>query len=110
MILINAYYGVRPGEKLSEELFFEQESYQRTWHQKIYSAASERRLDVQQLEEAVDRLLDLAKTGDHQAVIYQMRLIVPEYEPQAGQQPAAVVQTPVPSTTVVYPHPLQSGT
>ena len=101
--------GARPGEKLSEELFFEQESYQRTRYPKIFSAAGERMLDVEQLEAAIDRLADLAKTVDDQALICQMRLIVPEYKPGTEQQPASIIQTPVPSTRIVHPQPLHSG-
>lgn len=101
--------GARPGEKLNEELFFEQESYQRTRYPKIFSAVGERILDTQELESAVDRLAELAKTVDDQATILQMRLIVPEYKPHTQEQPAVAIQAPVLSTKVVHPRPLRSG-
>lgn len=78
------YVGARPGEKLVEELFAENEVYYRTRHEKIFVArngspqASNRgqgsKLDVQ-----VEALVAAAECGDSAAVRRLLHEIVPEY-------------------------------
>lgn len=51
-----AYSGIRPGEKLAEELFMDSEHYQRTKHQMIFAATNGNYAEA----ETVARLVDLA--------------------------------------------------
>jgi FlaA1/EpsC-like NDP-sugar epimerase len=87
--------GIRPGEKLREELFLASEAYDRSeQNEKLCVAVSQTRPDVAALEQAVDRLLRSA-TGNAtpQLLIEQMQGIVPEYHPdgQGVVRPGAVL-------------------
>jgi FlaA1/EpsC-like NDP-sugar epimerase len=55
------YTGIRPGEKLYEELFWEREDCQRTKHQKILVAASKSPIEAEILEQLVMELIRLAR-------------------------------------------------
>ena len=74
-----AYTGLRPGEKLHESLFHEQEKHVQTKADGILLAAP-RVIDLSQLKPALDRLIDAAVSRDTQAVYRVMRTLVPEFE------------------------------
>ena len=73
--------GARPGEKIKEELFLQNETYDQTKYPKIYASASDLVIDAQQLEEETAVLIKLAKKGNFGKVVKQMQKIVPEYRP-----------------------------
>ena len=77
------YTGLRPGEKLFEELFIPGESYVRTAHQKIFVAhhGAANPACCQGLDEKVDRMIAAAERGDRTAIVQAMQALVPEYRP-----------------------------
>ncbi|MEA3341252.1 MAG: nucleoside-diphosphate sugar epimerase/dehydratase [Chloroflexota bacterium] len=77
------FTGIRPGDKMFEELFLEQEDYVRTCHEKIFVALNGRQaLDsASGLGKQVDRLIELAQVGDKAEVRRLLGEIVPEYGP-----------------------------
>jgi FlaA1/EpsC-like NDP-sugar epimerase len=72
------YTGVRPGEKLFEELSFDAEAAAKTRHPKIWIGRGDP-LDPRQVRFAVDRLLAVAHAGDERAIRRSMQEIVPNY-------------------------------
>jgi FlaA1/EpsC-like NDP-sugar epimerase len=72
-----AFTGIRPGEKLYEELFLSHESYERTRHEKIFIATnSEANIPVG-LNEAVIALAAVAECNDSAAIRKQMGELIP---------------------------------
>lgn len=74
------YTGLRPGEKLYEELFYAQESFSATTHEKILLAHS-RETDWEMLNEALGRLEAASRVFNEEAV----RLLLKEMVPEMGQ-------------------------
>jgi FlaA1/EpsC-like NDP-sugar epimerase len=77
------YTGLKPGEKMSEELFVEGEEYVPTNHPKIYVAreGSFSAPDPAVLDKAVEELIALAGGADADRVRRKLQEIVPEYQP-----------------------------
>jgi FlaA1/EpsC-like NDP-sugar epimerase len=73
------YTGLRPGEKLFEEIFHERENLRGTKHQKLFLAGS-RQVEWQGLEDELAELKNVAKNRDIGKLIGLLRRIVPEYE------------------------------
>ncbi|AEA44819.1 polysaccharide biosynthesis protein [Fluviicola taffensis] len=71
------YSGLRPGEKLYEELLNDEENVQETHHPKIL-IATERGLDDQIMTE-IHLLLDAIGEKDNLTLVKQMKVIVPEF-------------------------------
>ena len=74
------YTGLRPGEKLYEEVLADQESTEPTFNKKI-RIAKVRQYEFKDVSDAIDQLIATAKTYDSKAVIAQMKALVPEYKP-----------------------------
>ena len=72
------YTGLRPGEKLFEELFHAQESYQPTAHSKIM-LAQPRELPRASVEAALHRARQAVLRFDQAALQQQLRELVPEF-------------------------------
>lgn len=72
------YTGLRPGEKLYEELLNEKEKTLPTHHEKIKIAKVVSKSYKEVLGE-VEELTDLCKQGDHYKTVGKMKLIVPEF-------------------------------
>ncbi|AKQ45965.1 hypothetical protein TH63_10445 [Rufibacter radiotolerans] len=75
------YTGLRPGEKLEEELFHENEAVQTTDHPKIRIANLPTPQSEQVLKD-IEALIGLFSSQDNVAVIKNMKLLVPEYVSQ----------------------------
>ena len=76
--------GLRPGEKLYEELLMSEEGLQKTSHNKIF-VAEPLDLTMKELEEKIDVLSDLVKTEEHteEEIKDTMKQVVPTYvEPE----------------------------
>ncbi len=81
------FVGLRPGEKLFEELFVAGESYMRTAHHKIFVAnnGADDADCYQDLDEHIDCLVAAAECGDRAAIVRALQRVVPEYRPpEAG--------------------------
>ena len=70
------YTGVRPGEKLQEELFMEGEHYCQTKHQRILVAKNENVLDINALESQISKFRALIEQGKSEVVLGQMQAIL----------------------------------
>lgn len=92
------FTGLRPGEKLYEELFLPDEEYERTRHPKIFvcrsamdavgssiSGAS----DGLEFRKRIDGLLELARDGREEEVLRTLKELVPEYTPARELMPEA---------------------
>jgi FlaA1/EpsC-like NDP-sugar epimerase len=74
------YVGLRPGEKLSEELFSTGEDYGRTEHEKIFRYRNGRTAEGEDgLSAKLDALFDAAGCQDEPAMFARLRDLVPEY-------------------------------
>ena len=73
------YTGLRPGEKLYEEVLSNQENTKPTFHEKI-RIAEVREYDYEQVCRDIDELIDIAKRYDDMATVAKMKEIVPEYK------------------------------
>ena len=92
------YTGLRPGEKLFEELFGADEAYGRTQHEKIFvyrnghaAAAAEAHIghrpaapDASSLADQLDALIFAAQRGDAAEVRCRLSELVPEYQGAGG--------------------------
>jgi FlaA1/EpsC-like NDP-sugar epimerase len=76
------FVGLRPGEKLHEELSFKEEGVQRTPHARIFVGRLPAH-DPGTINRQLDQLRDRAERGDGEAVLSLLKTIVPEYEPSA---------------------------
>lgn len=72
------FTGLRKGEKMHEELFGGQEQASRTEHRKIFRAPNQELRD--DLDQQIDRLIELATSGDEDGVLSQLKELVPEFE------------------------------
>lgn len=57
------YTGIRPGEKMHEELLYAQEDLKPTTHPKIRMVADQPRINLRALRQCTDRLLSLCQEG-----------------------------------------------
>lgn len=103
--------GIRPGEKLSEELFLDGESYRRTRHPKVFMAAHSAVINGQALNRAVTDLVALARHHAYTDSAAHGRFILSKicdytapYQPQSGS-PKPIVRVRSKSPDASYPYP-----
>ena len=72
------YTGVRPGEKLFEELLTSEQGTDMTQHEQIYVAKSKDRIEL--LGEKLDHLLHVARKGSYSDIKQAIRELVPSYQ------------------------------
>jgi FlaA1/EpsC-like NDP-sugar epimerase len=82
------YTGLRPGEKLFEELFHEHEAYQETVHRKIFLAAP-RRMPWPELEQLMRRGVAAVRQYDEAEIERVLRTLVPEFANEEANAPSA---------------------
>lgn len=82
--------GIRPGEKLYEELLTAEEGTSATQHDKIYVAKKNGHPD-EHFEEVVEELFDVAYTGNPEQIKMMFKRVVPsyKYEPNGNAKMAA---------------------
>ena len=73
------FTGLRPGEKLYEEVLNELEGTKPTFHEKI-RIAEVREYDYDVVCKEIDELIDIAKRYDDMNTVAKMKQIVPEYK------------------------------
>jgi FlaA1/EpsC-like NDP-sugar epimerase len=110
------FSGIRPGEKLYEELFLKDEEYSRTAHDKIFIACNASKFVPERLNDLVRDLEAAAHQGDPQIVISTFRRLIPEYQPSLKTpvlapgnvmpMPVSPVPTPRPAGPVTLASPL----
>jgi FlaA1/EpsC-like NDP-sugar epimerase len=72
------YTGLRPGEKIYEELLNDKENTLPTYHPQIM-IAKVRSYNYKEINEKIDALLDIVKTYDNYKIVGMMKEIVPEF-------------------------------
>ena len=73
------YTGLRPGEKLYEEVLNELEGTKPTFHEKI-RIAEVREHDFEEVNRQIAELIEISKQYDDMATVKKMKEIVPEYK------------------------------
>lgn len=82
--------GARPGEKLYEELSFDEEELQKTRHKKIF-IGNQNRDDFDKLRNAYEALIEAAHADDDIKVRQLLKRIVPSYShPQADEKVVSI--------------------
>lgn len=71
--------GLRPGEKLYEELYFESEKRIPTTQEKLF-AAEHRQFKLEDVQAQIDELLSMT-SGPQEAIRERLRDFIPEYKP-----------------------------
>lgn len=86
-----AFTGMRPGEKLYEELFISGENYERTFHEKIFIACNASNLVPHALDEHI-RVLELAaQREDNPMIMRTFQALIPSFRrPEAKPADQAV--------------------
>lgn len=84
------YSGVRPGEKLSEELWDRWATFLPTEHSEIVQLSDEDIISGESLQNAVDELIHLAREGEPAAILKRLDVLIPG---------ASVRDTPPPDLT-----------
>jgi FlaA1/EpsC-like NDP-sugar epimerase len=89
------FTGIRPGEKLFEELFIKGEDYHRTSNEKIFIASNASSIITDGLDNLVDTLESAARRDDVAAVYDLLHRLIPEYTPMALPAQKAVSESAV---------------
>jgi len=76
------FTGLRPGEKLFEELFIAGEEYELTEHEKLLLVKNASRIVPENLEMAVEALCYAATKNDANTIMFLLEQIVPGYKPK----------------------------
>jgi len=80
------FTGLRPGEKLFEELFLNDEHTTRTAHDKIFVSRNNEHTHDSTLDQTVDQLLAAAHAHDREALYRLIRRLVPECAEELGKE------------------------
>ena len=81
------FTGIRPGEKLSEDLWDEGQTFSKTQHPDIFRLDGQESLYGPQLRAAVDELVRLAREGDSTSIVHLLDELIPESAVQATPPP-----------------------
>ena len=76
------FTGLRPGEKLFEELFIEGEEYEKTEHEKLLVVKNASRIIPNYLDITVEKLLGVASRNDTDSIILLLSQLVAGYKPK----------------------------
>ena len=89
------FTGLRPGEKLYEELFIAGEEYEPTQHEKLFVVKNASGIIPENLTLTVEALCKAAAKNDANAILFLLEQLIPEYKPGYSITPvqAAVVQS-----------------
>lgn len=86
------FSGVRPGEKLVEELRLQDEIYSQTRHNKIYSLQNPAAVTDDFLNEKISDLTQAAEAGDSETLYAFLRKLIPEFHPLAARHNAPITK------------------
>jgi FlaA1/EpsC-like NDP-sugar epimerase len=87
------FTGIRPGEKLFEELFLQSDYYERTEDQKIFVSLNgsgyapkslENRESAEHFDKRVNALVEAARASDKHRIFRYLKELVPEYKVENG--------------------------
>jgi FlaA1/EpsC-like NDP-sugar epimerase len=71
------FTGIRPGEKLSEDLWDSGSVFAKTLHPDIFQLGGNEDMRGEVLKKSIDEIIRLASEGDHQAVLGMMDDLIP---------------------------------
>lgn len=74
------FTGLRPGEKLYEELLMQEEGLGKTSNDKIY-VGKQVEVNKEHLIRELDKMQEICKTNDKAAVVQQLQVLVPTFKP-----------------------------
>jgi len=83
------FTGIRPGEKLFEELRLDSETYQRTRHEKVLVVRNGVDGVPGSLDDLLEELRSAALSGEREAVLAALRRLVPEFAPDEDRPASA---------------------
>lgn len=89
-----AYTGLRPGEKLYEELFIPGEQYDPTQHEKLFVVTNSSGFVPDHLNETVQALYTTALENDSETIISMLKQLVPGFKPQGAPQVKPLPERP----------------
>jgi FlaA1/EpsC-like NDP-sugar epimerase len=75
------FTGIRPGEKLFEEVLTAEEGVEPTGHGKIFKAKIKKPLSQRTLNEKIEKLKDFAQRQDRAGIIQTLQELIPTYQP-----------------------------
>jgi len=78
------FTGMRPGEKLFEEILTAEEGMLATKHANIFIAKLSESIDIQLLKAKINRLIEISENGSKEKIIDSLMNIVPTYSPNNG--------------------------
>ncbi len=90
------FTGLRPGDKLFEQLFAEEEAYTRTQHEKIFVCRNGAGAAAPQgvtLNAALDDLIGAARRGETDEARQRLAVLVPSFQ-EAPEAPPAALEPP----------------
>lgn len=73
------FTGLRPGEKLYEELLMSEEGLQKTANEKIF-VGHQTEIDIPKFTEELEKMRQICATNDKWAVVEQLKVLVPTFE------------------------------
>ena len=76
------FTGLRPGEKLFEELFIEGEEYDPTEHEKLFMVKNSSRIIPLNLSVSIEALCQAAGKNDTNSIKFVLEQLVPGYKPK----------------------------
>jgi len=80
------FTGLRPGEKLFEELFIEGEEYEKTEHEKLLVVKNASQIIPSYLDMTVETLLGVAAKNDVDSIMLLLSQLVVGYEPKLSEE------------------------
>jgi FlaA1/EpsC-like NDP-sugar epimerase len=99
------YTGLRPGEKMFEELNLEDERLVHTSHPKIRSYVSDQNLDAAQVRASLTQLRQIAERQDVAGLVLILKDLIPDYNPGSELLKSVLAQkTNHSSMTIVTKH------
>ncbi|KYC40129.1 capsule biosynthesis protein CapD [Scytonema hofmannii PCC 7110] len=84
------FTGLRPGEKLYEELFISGEEYEPTEHEKLFVVKNASRIIPEYLGAYIEYLCKAANQNDVNSILLWLEKLVPGYKPQSLQKAQAL--------------------
>ncbi len=72
------FTGLRPGEKLYEELLMNEEGLQKTSNEKIF-IGHQVKIDIDKFSKELEKMRKICMTNDKQAVVDQLKVLVPTF-------------------------------
>ncbi len=99
------FTGLRPGEKLFEELNLQNEQFMPTTHGKILSYLSPFSADLKVMHVALEELRQISERKDVGRLVLYLKELIPDYNPGSPLLKLAMSTTPIQGPLVKPSHP-----